>query len=241
MAGTILTVTNMSNMRGKASALALAVLLSVLLSPRPAAAQADGDRHLWVQAVATVNAGGPWRLHLEVQPRWFENVSEPFQGLVRTAVGRQLSPAVSLWTGHGWIAKPPGPGVKHEQRLWQQVSVTWPKAGVWTLSTRVRQEQRWQAGWDGASHRTRAMVRASRPVISSRWSAIVWNEAMVTWNRAGTGPVRGFDQNRLFGGVAHRFSPRVAVEGGYLWFALRPAPGVRSDNHVALVTANLTF
>lgn len=206
----------------------------------PAFAQADGDRHLWLQAVAVVKVDEAWRLHLEAQPRWFEDVSAPFQVLARTAVGRQMTPAVSLWAGHGWIAKPPGPGVKHEQRLWEQISASLPAATGWAFLVRWRQEQRWQEGWDGVSHRTRLMGRASHR-FRGAWSAIVWDEAMVTLNPTGSGPVRGFDQNRLFGGVGRRLSPQVAIEGGYLWFALRPTPGVRSDNHVALVTANLNF
>jgi hypothetical protein len=237
MADALLSVTNMSKCKWRIPRLALAIALAGMASV--ASAQTDGDRHLWVQAVA-VGASGPWRAHVEVQPRWFEDVTAPFQMLVRTAAGRQVSPSVSIWAGHGWIAKPPGPGVKHEQRLWQQVSASLPKAGTWTLSVRWRQEQRWQDGWDGASHRTRLMLRAVRPLARPRWSAVLWDEGMVAWNATGAGPVKGFDQNRLFGGVSRRLSPHLTVEGGYLWFALRPAPGVRVDSHVGLVTVNLT-
>lgn len=237
MARQIFIVTNMSNVMRRLPA--IAVVLALLCLPRGAAAQADGDHHLWAQVVA-VGAAGPWRTHVEAQPRWFEDVTAPFQMLVRTAVGRQVSPAVTVWTGHGWIAKPPGPGVTHEQRLWEQVSLTLPRVSRVAPSLRWRQEQRWQNGWDGTSHRTRLMLRAARPVRGGDWSAVVWDEAMVTWNATGRGPVRGFDQNRLFGGVSRRFSPHVTLEGGYLWFALRTAPGSRVDSHVALITANLT-
>jgi hypothetical protein len=84
------------------------------------------------------------------------------------------------------------------------------------------------------------MLRAVRPLGRPRWSAVLWDEGMVAWNATGAGPVKGFDQNRLFGGVSRRLSPHLTVEGGYLWFALRPAPGVRVDSHVGLVTVNLT-
>ncbi|MGE0393167.1 MAG: DUF2490 domain-containing protein [Vicinamibacterales bacterium] len=230
----------MSRLKRWRASWAAVVVLAVLCGPRVAEAQADGDRHLWLQAVA-IGSAGPWRVHLEAQPRWFEDVTAPFQMLLRTAAGRQVSPSLSLWAGHGWIAKPPGPGVKHEHRLWQQMLATLPPAGVWTFSVRARQEQRWQDGWDGASHRTRLMLRAVRPLGGPRWYAALWDEGMVTWNGTGAGPVSGFDQNRLFAGVGRRFTQRVAVEGGYLWFALRPSPGVRADNHVVLVTANATF
>lgn len=217
------------------------VLALWLLGGTPAAAQQDGDHHLWVQGVATARVSHAWRLHLEVQPRWFEDVTAPFQVLVRTAVGRQVHPRVLVWAGHAWIAKPPGPGVTHEQRAWEQVAIALPARAPWAASFRWRQEQRWQDGWRGASHRTRLLGRTSRTLASPRWSAIAWNESMVTWNATGRGPVRGFDQNRLFGGLGRRVSPILSVEGGYVWFRLRQPTGAWSDSNVGLVTANLAW
>ncbi len=236
-----LVVTKMSDFGGRWRRGLAAGMLAALMTPAPAQAQQDGDRHLWLQGVAIVAPGGPWRVHLEAQPRWFEDVTAPFQVLVRSAVGRQVTPRVSLWAGYAWIGKPPGPGFAHEDRAWQQVLVSLPSPGPWQSSLRLRQEQRWQEGWSGASHRTRVFLRTSRPLGSTPWTGIVWNEAMVTWNGTGAGPVSGFDQNRLFGGVGRRVSSRVVIEGGYVWFALRQPSGSRSDSHVGLVTANLAF
>ena len=235
-------MTNMSMVlmcpRGLAPALAV---MALLLGPRLAAAQPDGDRHLWVQAVAVLRVSEHWRVHLEEQPRWFDDVSAPFQNLVRTAVGRQLGPRFSLWAGHAWVAKPPGPGVKHEQRAWQQLLLTPPVTRGWTTSFRWRQEQRWQRDWDGTSHRIRLMARAAHSIGSSRWLAVGWDEAMVTLSATGEGPPKGFDQNRLFGGVSRRVSPHAAVDAGYMWFAVRQPSGQRSDGHVSLVSLNLTY
>lgn len=235
-------MTNMSKriLFGRLGIGALAATV-VFASPRFACAQADGDRHLWVQAVAVLRVSESWRIHLEEQPRWFDDVSAPFQNVFRTAVGRQLGPRVTVWAGHGWVAKPPGPGVKHEQRAWEQVSVALPAAGRWTNSLRWRQEQRWQPNWDGTSHRVRLMARTVRPLGGSRWSAVLWDEAMVTLSATGEGPPKGFDQNRLFGGVSRRVSPHAAVDAGYMWFAVRQPSGQRSDGHVSLVSLNLTY
>lgn len=215
--------------------------LAVMLAPRLAAAQPDGDRHLWMQAVAVLRVSEHWRVHLEEQPRWFDNVSAPFQNILRGAVGRQVGPRLSVWAGYGWVAKPPGPGVKHEQRAWQQILATPPAVGRWTSLVRLRQEQRWQPDWDGTSHRLRAMVRTTRPLGASAWSGVLWNEAMVTFNATGGGPPKGFDQNRLFVGANRRLSPRANMDVGYMWFAVRQPSGQRSDGHVTLATVNLTF
>ncbi len=222
----------------------LAVLVAVwaTLAPRSAQAQLAGtDTHLWVQAVATVRLSDNWRLHLEEQPRWFNDISEPFQVLTRTAAGRRINGRLTLWAGHAWIAKPPGPGVTHEQRLWQQASVTLPVAGHWATSLRVRQEQRWQANWANSSHRTRVMVRAQRPVRTGPWSVVGWDELMVNLDDTPKGPPQGFDQNRVFGGVNRRLSKQATVEAGYMWVAQHLPSGQRADMHLPFVSLGLTF
>ena len=225
---------------GKRLVLVLAAM-ALLLGSHLATAQPDGDRHVWVQAVAVLGVSENWRLHLEEQPRWFDDGTALFQNILRTAVGRRVGGRASVWAGHAWVAKPPGPGVKHEQRAWQQVLVTPPPAGGWVTSLRWRQEQRWQPDWDGTSQRIRLMARAAHSIGSSRWLAVLWEEAMVTLSATGGGPPKGFDQNRLFGGVSRRVSPHATVDAGYMWFAVRQPSGQRSDGHVTLATVNLTF
>lgn len=241
MAGRFFAVTNMSCYVRRWPGCVAAAMLVVLCAARTAAAQPDGDRHLWVQGVAVVRVSENWRVHLEEQPRWFDDVSAPFQNILRGAVGRQAGRRVSVWAGYGWVAKPPGPGVTHEQRTWQQVLATPPAMGRWTSVVRFRQEQRRQPDWDGTSHRLRAMVRTVRPLGVSGWSGVLWDEAMVTFNGTGGGPPKGFDQNRLFLGVNRRMSARANVDAGYMWFAVRQPSGQRSDGHVALTAVNLTF
>jgi len=218
------------------------LMLFVLVHSRPALAQHPGhDTHLWVQAVAVVAVGEDWLIHLEEQPRWFSDVSEPFQVLTRTAVGRRVNRRLTLWAGHAWIAKPPGPGVAHEQRAWQQVSITLPAMYQWATSLRVRQEQRWQAGWADSSHRIRLMGRAVRPIGTTRWSMVAWDEVMVNLDGAGKGPPRGFDQNRLFGGVVRRLPAGATLDAGYLWMHQRLPSGARADAHVPFTALNLSF
>lgn len=222
--------------------LRLATAACALLAAAPAPAAADDvDLQLWLQAVATLNLG-EWRVHLEEQPRWNDDISQSFQVITRVAGGRRINGALTVWAGHAWIAKPPGPGVAHEQRAWEQASITLPAARGWAPAIRIRQEQRWQQGWADGSHRLRAMARVVKPVTAdNRWSFAGWDEAMITFDETAGGPIRGFDQNRVFGGLLYRLTRRETLEFGYMWVATRNAAGPVSHAFVPFVWLNMTY
>ncbi len=218
------------------------IVVLALLAPSRALAQDTIDVHLWLQAVATLNVSENWRLHLEDPPRQFQNVTEPFQIITRTGVGRRVTPRLTLWAGHAWVAKPPGPDVAHEQRFWQQASVTFPALGAWTPSVRLRNEQRWQGGWADSSHRLRMMNRFVRPLAEgSRWSIATFNELMLTFDETSRGPAQGIDQNRLFGGLSYRFSPQETLEFGTIYVATRAVNSPNTHAIVPFVWMNLTY
>jgi hypothetical protein len=214
-------------------------LVSLAL-PATAAAQSTVDSQLWLQAIATIRLSENWRLHLEEQPRWYEDWSESYQIITRGALGRRLTPRVSLWGGYAWVAKPPGDGVQHEQRVWEQLSATFPTIAQWTPSLRLRVEQRFQDSWSDSSHRVRLMGRGVRPLADmGRWSLVGWDEIMLTLDETDGGPAQGVDQNRFFVGVLRQFSPVVGLEFGYLWVTSDP-PDLRTDAHNLFVWFNLT-
>jgi Protein of unknown function (DUF2490) len=217
-------------------------LIMACLVPRLASAQDTVDRQLWLQVLATVRLSENWRLHLEEWPRLSEDASGPFQIITRAAMGRRLNNRATLWGGVAWVAKPPGPGVTHERRIWEQLSVTLPAASRWTPSVRVRLEQRFQDGWADNSHRLRMMGRAVRPLNERRsWSLVGWDEVFVTFDDTEGGPWRGLDQNRLFGGVLRQFNPKVGLELGYLWTTSQAPDKDRTHAHVAFVWLNLAL
>ena len=197
---------------------AAGLLAGLLALAGDAAAQQNPDRQVWVQGLALGQLSENWRSHIEVQPRWFDDGSELGLTIVRTALGRRLTPRVTAWLGHAWVPRTFGEGVRHEQRLWQQLSVAGPALGAWSTSGRLRVEQRWLEPWDGVSHRVRMLARAQRPVgATRRWGLWAYDELMVTLDDTPRGPASGFDRNRLAGGVSRRLSPAVSVDAGYLW------------------------
>lgn len=220
---------------------AVALVLSLLVCA-PASAQDTADIQLWWLNLATVGLSPNWRLHLEEQPRFFNDISEPFQILTRVGVGRRVNDHLTVWGGYGWIAKPPGPGVQHEHRLWQQASVTLPTAERWTPSLRIRLEQRFQSQWGNSSHRLRMLARGVRPITADgRWALATSNELFVTFDRTRPGPNRGYDQNRLFGGLARRVSTHASVEFGYMWVNTERDPVPNLNAHMPFLWLNLSF
>jgi hypothetical protein len=220
----------------------LACSLSLLVPAESASAQDVEDGQLWIQALAIGELSDNWRVHLELQPRVFNDASELGLTIVRTAIGRRLHPNVTAWAGHAWVPRSLGPTTVHEQRLWQQLSLAFPSAAGWTPSARVRLEQRWLDPWVGTSHRLRLMMRAQRPVAAAGpWSIAFYNETMLTLDDTSLGPGRGFDRNRLYGGMVRRLSSLFSAELGYVWeHATFPCPLQRND-HVALGVININF
>lgn len=216
------------------------LVVYLLFGATPAAAQHTQDSQLWVQTLA-LGRIGDWRTHVEVQPRVFDDVSELGLVIVRGAVGRALTPRVSAWLGYAWVPRPFGPGIRHEQRIWQQLLVTPPAVGGWTPQVRLRLEQRWQnEPWEGTSHRLRTLVRAQRPLDAARrWQVASYNELMVTFDDTTRGPQRGYDRNRFYAGLMRTVHPAATVEAGYIW-EHSPLPG-RGDRHDHAAIAVMTL
>lgn len=220
--------------------LLLALTLACVFGGRSDAvfAQDTSEAQVWVQVLAIGQLSEHWRTHIEFQPRFMDDASELGLTLVRFLIGRQVTPRATVWFGHAWVPRTLGQGVKHEQRVWQQFTYAAP-AGRWTTTARVRLEQRWLTPWEDNSHRLRMMLRAQRPIGASRWSVAAYDEAMVTFDRTPRGPARGFDRNRLYGGLVRRLSPTVSVEGGYIWENTATGGSKHRNDHVAIAVLNL--
>ena len=160
-----------------------------------------------------------------------------------SALGRRLSRRVTVWGGHAWTPRTLESGWAHEQRIWEQLSATFPAVGGWTPSMRIRQEQRFLDSWGDTSHRLRMMGRAVRPVDKEKlWSIVAWNEIMFTLDDTQNGPAQGIDQNRVFAGVLRKLSNHAGFESGYLWRTSDPAGAApRRHDHVLFAWLNLTF
>lgn len=218
----------------------LVAVLVVSAGAAPAHAQPNPDRQIWLQALALGQLSEAWRVHLEVQPRFQDDASELGLTIVRYAIGRRVTPRVTAWVGHAWVPRTLGDGVRHEQRIWQQLSITGPTLGRWSTTGRARLEQRWLDPWADASHRLRLMARAQRPVGRAGFGVYAYDELMLTLDDTARGPASGFDRNRLSAGVSRRVSPAVSFDAGYLWERAVFGAGRRND-HIAVGVLNLSW
>jgi hypothetical protein len=220
-----------------------AVLLSLMavVSPHAAAMGQDTqDGQVWAQALVTGPVSESWRVHLEVQPRIFDNASELGLTIVRGAIGRQIAPRVAAFIGYGWVPRSLGPTTRHERRIWQQLSLVLPAGGAWTTSGRIRLEQRSLDPWLGRSHRLRLLARAQR-TLEGPWTLAMYNEAMVTLDHTPLGPARGYDRNRLYGGLMRRLTPTFTAELGYIWENSTIAGPPQRNDHIAIGVMNIVL
>ncbi len=220
----------------------LLLILCVFAVTGEARAQDTMDSQLWMQTLAIGQLSPRWRTHLELQPRMFDNMSELGLTLVRTAIGRQLTPRVSVWVGHAWVPRTLGPTTTHENRLWQQLSITLPRAGQWAPSARIRLEQRRLGQWGSTVHRLRLLARGQRQFhAGSPWHVAVYDEAMVTLDTTTPGPFRGYDRNRLFGGIGRRLNSTFTTEFGYIWENSTLRGPLQRNEHIASAVLNVSW
>jgi hypothetical protein len=191
---------------------------------------------------ATSSENSPALFYLEVQPRLSVLQTKPERVLFRAALGWEIAKGLSLWGGVGAIPVFEAPlWSAGEVRLWQQLMFV-DRLGPLQLVYRARLEERAFEGAGEPSLRLRVMVRGvwDFPVGDGDWALVGFDEGFV--GVAGPAERLGFDQNRLFVGVLHRFAPWLSVEGGYLWVQVGdPAASTSRTLHTALLqtTVNL--
>lgn len=160
--------------------------------------------------------------------------------IARPGLGYRFRPDMSVWVGYAWV-----PVFKDEvetldeHRLWQQWTwdIALPLEGK--IQLRSRLEERFAKGSVG--FRFREFVRAQTGRLgNSPVMLVVWDEAFVAFNDTSFGQQVGFDQNRLFLGLAFYFSKEVRFEAGYgnQYVVRRDAPDPVRHLAVANLFAN---
>lgn len=141
-----------------------------------------------------------WQWWMEGQARWFDNVDQLGQSIIRPGVGYKLTDQVSVWLGYAWIrTQSANNDHTDEHRIWQQLS--WDKPYAWgSLSTRTRLEQRFLNTGDDTGWRFRQFLKYTHPLFTERVYLSLWDEVFVNFNDTDWGANSGFGQNRLFAG-----------------------------------------
>ncbi|MEM7138393.1 MAG: DUF2490 domain-containing protein [Myxococcota bacterium] len=202
------------------SARCLAIAIAMLaIDPGRAEAQTEQDFAIWGALFFTgqVYADSPsptfW---LDVHGRQDDSGTV---AIFRPGVGLAFSPWGSLWLGYAWVPVWPSDVGERldEQRIWEQLLLTFRGDRGVLFQSRTRVEQRFLKGASGTAHRFRQFVRLNyKPRQRLPVGLAIWDEVFVGMQGA-TWAQQGFDQNRVFAGIAiYAFQKLFRVEVGYL-------------------------
>lgn len=195
------------------------ILILVLVVHTGALAQDVGSWWMYWGSNKLSDRFGVWT---EAQLRDYGFLNTKDQLLLRTGIEYYLKPTYTITGGYGfikdWTEDADPDLVKTENRLWQQFNIVNNKSRL-QFHHRLRLEQRWVKSAEEVSYLNRFRYRLlvlyplnKRTMGAKTWFLAGYNEIMF-----GFGNDSGFDQNRLYGALGYRFSPRVELQTGYLF------------------------
>jgi hypothetical protein len=189
----------------------------VLLSALPMPAQAiDGDTQLWNTQNFNYEINDKWSTNLEIQERWYGDLSYFAFFIVRPSVTYKWNDWLSFTGGyaHFRVWNQDG-GFQDENRIHQQSIVRlFGGSDQPSLFWRTRLEQRFFEGTDEPTWRLRQHLRFTAPLVD-RVQGVYWTEAfwrLNTTERADS----GLEQWRHFLGLNLEITERFTFEAGYM-------------------------
>ena len=196
----------------------------------------------WDTVVLTVPVADKFKLQLEGQARLgFNSKLDALNRLlIRSSVGYQITPKLSVWQGYEWTPSWNEKGVlRDEHRIWEQLlyDTQWRRVDI---RLRTRLEQRLIEHTAGqVGNRVRQLVRLSHPLGHTKAYVVGYNELFINLNGVHNGPSGGYDQNRVFVGLGYAFNTHVSAEGGYLLNHVRQPSQPNELNHVLLFVLSI--
>jgi hypothetical protein len=193
-----------------------ATLLLLCIALVGSGAAADGtvdDVRQWTSLHVSHSYDERFSFNLLSQVRFSDDVSDYDETVLKPAVHYIVAPGVKLTLGYHFSTTNNSPD---EHRVWEQIGLARSFAGF-DLGLRGRLEQRFIHRLGGTIVRNRYRLKVAHALWDSRWYAVASEEVLVNLNGLGAGPVAGFEQNRLFGGLGVRLGGRLRVETGYMW------------------------
>lgn len=203
------------------------ILLAVLfLSTSPLLAQPKivHQNLYWVRYYNILNFNPKWSLHTEIDTRHFLPSSNQHQFISHLHL--MYKPSKAWFVGGGFsysLVRPqlpetrPRPGTP-ELRAWQQIGYNWPLAERWSLSGRIRTEERFLSNhtgrFDSDHHfvfRHRYRVQLTYTLKDQGLTFRLFDEVFLN-----TFHQNFFDQNRVYISAEKRFTRSISAELGYM-------------------------
>jgi hypothetical protein len=190
-------------------------------------AAADRDVAQWSLINLTHRFNDDWGAAAQAEIRFDDHISRKDELVLKPAVFYYFSDDLSVALGYKHIRKW---NEEDEHDIWQEVYYR-HKTSDLALTHQVRLEERFINGISGVIPRVRYLLAASYPLNANLYLAA--SEAVrVNLVDKDTGPVKGFEQNRLYGGLGFHVTPLVRLEFGYLWRYERERTGPNASDSV---------
>ena len=209
-------------------ALLFAGALLLLPGSSPAA---ESDIQLW--PVVTFNHGltDTWGFHLQTRVRFDDDVSEAKDVLVRPFVTWSPIDSVTLDLGYDYLHSFTS---KSENRIWQ-AALHQVKLRDFTIKNRIRLDERFLEDVHGVVVRFRYRFRASHPIAGSAFYAVISDAVFANLNDQGSGPVYGFEQNRLRFAIGGSYFKKLRTEAGYEYQYVVSRSGTDTNTHTFFI------
>jgi hypothetical protein len=182
------------------------------------------DSQLWINLNTTGKISEKTLAYFELQPRFLNDMKDSSGIIYRTALGYQLFNHFSVWAGYGYITWKHNSSFK-EHRPYLQTLHNLTR-GRFSFVNRTRFEFRDIQDRPEISLRFRHLVRSLYQFDDeNNYFVVLWDELFynlntltATSNTSPATPREGFDQNRAFLGLGHRFGEtnQHFIEAGYL-------------------------
>jgi hypothetical protein len=200
------------------------------------------DSSLWINMNTSGKIAEKTLAYFELQPRFVNDMKDTGAIIYRTALGYQITDHLSLWAGYGYISWKHNSSY-HENRPFLQ-SIHNFTTGRFTFINRTRFEMRDIQDRPETSLRLRHLIRSlyqfdeEHKLFVVFWDEVFYNfnTVQATFNTIPPTPREGFDQNRVFLGLGHRFGEKNQhfIESGYLnQYVVRYAKANASNHALA--------
>ena len=184
------------------------------------------DLALWSVAFVNHDFGRRWSASFQTEVRANDNVTALDEVILKPGGYYRFRDWLELGIGYKYIYKD---GKANENVAWQEVYVKHPFQ-IFGFTHQFRLEERFIQGISGTIPRVRYLVHVTTPLSPLFYFSL--SEAF-RFNLVdkGTGPVSGFEQNRLYAGFGVHASKYLRVELGYLWrYELERSPPNKSEH-----------
>jgi hypothetical protein len=209
------------------AAIAAVMLLAVALLLPTSGNAAENAFELWFSQPNTVDVG---KKQVRAQ-FWFDTQlrrgRQHTDLILRPAIGIVIRPWVNLHVGYAWTPRfQTDPWeVRHEHRIWEQVTFNIASSFRFGTLLRTRLEQRFRQGEDDVGWRIWQLLRFGYKFSDGKpFGLVLQDQVFFNLNDKEWGRDAGFDQNRLFFGPTFDITGYGRIEVGYMFAVFNNDP-----------------